>query len=77
MAVTFLGYIDNPEEHTGPKRRCIFGCDSSDDITSLPTTAGMTLDDGGKTGVPAPFSYAIVTGGDVLVLNSSLEWEAL
>lgn len=75
--ITFLGYIDTPEEHTGSKRRCLFGCDSSADVSSLPTTEGFTLPDGGKTAVPAPFSYALVRGTGTLALGTDGEWSAL
>ncbi len=41
------------------------------------TTAGLTMPDGSKTAAPAPFSYALVRGGDVLTLGSDGTWEAL
>ena len=75
--ITFLGYIDSPEELLGGKKRCLFGCDDSSDTEDLPTTAGLTLADGSKTAAPAPFSYALVRGGDVLALGSDGTWEAL
>lgn len=75
--ISFLGYIDSPEELRGEKKRCLFGCDSSSDVTDLPTSAGFTLPDGSKTAAPAPFSYALVRGGDVLALGSDGTWEAL
>ena len=68
---------NTPEELLGGKRRCLFGCDSDADTGSLPTTAGFTLPDGSKTAAPAPFSYALVRGGDVLALGSDGTWEAL
>lgn len=74
MAITFLGYIDTPEEHTGAKRRCLFGCDAAADVASLPTDAGFTLPDGGKTAVPASFSYALIPGSGAKVLKSDLTW---
>ena len=78
MAITFLGYLDTPEEHiTGGKKRCLFGCDSSSDVASLPTSAGLTLPSGGKTALPAPFSLAMVKGGSTQVLDSSGSWGAL
>lgn len=78
MAVTFLGYIDTPEELIpGGKKRCLFGCDSSADAANLPTTAGFSLPSGGKTAVPAPFSYAIVKGDSPRVLDSTGSWGAL
>lgn len=75
--VTFMGYIDSPEELLGGKRRCLFGCDDSSDTFNLPTTAGLTLPDGSVTAPPAPFSYALVRGGGVLALGSDGTWEAL
>ena len=75
--ITFLGYVDSPEELLGGKKRCLFGCDDSSDAASLPTSAGFTLPDGSKTAAPAPFSYALVRGGDVLALGSDGTWEAL
>ncbi len=75
--ITFMGYIDSPEELLGGVRRCLFGCDDTSDAASLPTTAGLTLADGTKTAAPAPFSYALVRGGDVLALGSDGTWEAL
>ena len=78
MAVTFLGYIDTPEELIpSGKKRCLFGCDSASDAANLPTTAGFSLPSGGKTAVPAPFSYAMVKGGGPLVLDSTGSWGAL
>ncbi len=78
MAITFLGYIDTPEELiSGGKKRCLFGCDSAADAASLPTTAGFTMANGGKTAAPAPFSYALVKGGSPLVLDSAGSWGAL
>ena len=78
MAITFLGYLDAPEEHIhGGKKRCLFGCDSGADAADLPTTAGFALPVGGKTAAPAPFSYAIVKGGSPLVLDSTGSWGAL
>lgn len=78
MAVTFLGYLDTPEELIpGGKKRCLFGCDSSADAVNLPTTAGFSLPNGSKTAAPAPFSYAIVKGGAPLVLDSAGSWGAL
>ena len=78
MAITFLGYLDTPEEHiSGGKKRCLFGCDGTADIANLPTAAGLSLASGGKTAAPAPFSYAIVKGGDVKVLDSTGSWGAL
>lgn len=78
MAITFLGYLDTPEEHIpGGKKRCLFGCDSAADVSSLPTSAGMTLPGGGKTAAPAPFSLAIVKGGSAQVLDSAGSWGAL
>lgn len=78
MAVAFLGYIDTPEEMiTGGKRRCLFGCDSAADAASLPTADGFMLPGGARTAKPAPFSYALVKGGDALVLDSAGSWGAL
>ena len=75
--ITFMGYFDSPEELLGGKKRCLFGCDSASDVTDLPASAGFTLPDGSKTAAPAPFSYALVRGGDVLALGSDGSWEAL
>lgn len=78
MAITFLGYLDTPEEHIpGGKKRCLFGCDSASDAADLPTAAGFALPGGSKTAVPAPFSYAIIRGGSPLVLDSTGSWGAL
>lgn len=74
MAVTFLGYLDKPEEMLQGKRRCLFGCDSSSDVASLPTTTGYTMPSGGVTAKPAPFSMALVAGGTTQVLKSSGTW---
>lgn len=73
--VTFLGYLDEPEEMLpGGKRRCLFGCSSSDDVTYLPTTEGFTLPNGGKTAAPAPWSIALVRGGSTQVLGTDVAW---
>lgn len=78
MAITFLGYLDTPEEHIpGGKKRCLFGCDSASDAADLPVTEGLSLPGGGSTAVPAPFSYAFVRGGDALALDSAGSWGAL
>ena len=78
MAITFLGYLDTPEEHIpGGKKRCLFGCESASDVAGLPTEAGFTLYNGSRTAAPAPFSYAIVKGGAPLVLDSTGSWGAL
>jgi len=74
MAITFLGYIDSPEEMTGAKRRCLYGCDSEDDVANLPTTQGLTLPGGAKTAAPAPFSYALVPGSGAKVMKSDVTW---
>ncbi len=76
MAIKFLGYVDKPEEMLGAKRRCVFGCDSSSDVASLPTTAGMTIP-GGTSAVPAPWSYALVKGAGVYVMDSTGSWGKL
>jgi hypothetical protein len=74
MAVTFLGYLDGPDEMIqGGKRRCLFGCDGADDVATLPTSEGMTLA-GGKTAKPAPFSMALVAGVGTKVLKSDGTW---
>ena len=75
--ITFLGYIDSPEELLGGVRRCLFGCDDDSDTSDLPAAAGFTLPDGSVTAPPAPFSYALVRGGDILALGSDGTWEAL
>lgn len=78
MAITFLGYLDTPEEHVpGGKKRCLFGCDSASDAENLPVTAGLPLPNGSMTAAPAPFSYALVRGGDPLALDSAGSWGAL
>lgn len=78
MAITFLGYIDTKDEMlSGGKKRCLFGCDGAADIANLPTAAGLSLASGGKTAVPAPFSYAIVKGGGIKVLDSTGSWGTL
>ena len=78
MAITFLGYLDTPEEHIpGGKKRCLFGCDSAADAANLPTAQGFTLPNGSRTAAPAPFSYAVVKGGGPLVLNGTGSWGAL
>ena len=74
MAVTFLGYIDNPEEMLQGKRRSIFLCDSETDVSDLPTDEGISLPNGGKTAVPAAGSYAIVAGAGTRVLKSDETW---
>ena len=75
MAIKFLGYLDSPDALSiNGSRRCLFGCDDSSDVTDLPTTAGLTTDAGGKTAVPAPWSVALVPGGNVKVLDSTPEW---
>ncbi len=75
--IAFLGYIDSPEELLVGVRRCLFGCDAEEDVADLPTTAGFVLADGSVTAPPAPFSYALVRGGDTLALGSDGTWEAL
>ena len=78
MAITFLGYLDAPEEHlSGGKKRCLFGCDDELDVGDLPTTAGFSLPNGSKTAAPAPFSYALVKGGKPLALDSTGSWGEL
>jgi hypothetical protein len=75
--VTFLGYLDEPEEMLpGGKRRCLYGCASSDDVEYLPTETGLSLSNGGKTAAPADWSLALVAGGDTQVLIGG-SWGAL
>ena len=74
--VTFLGYLDVPEEMLSGKRRGLFGCDSSDDAAYLPTTEGMSIPSG-KTAAPAPWSIALVRGGSALVLGTDGTWGTL
>ncbi len=74
--ITFLGYIDRPEEMLGGKKRCVFGCDDDSDVASLPTTAGLTLADGTKTAAPAPWSVAWVRGGNAQVLGTDGTWSS-
>lgn len=75
--VRFLGYLDEPEELLRGARRCLYGCDSGDDAAYLPTTSGMTLEDGSTTAVPAPWSIALVRGGDMLALGADGTWGTL
>ncbi len=75
--IAFLGYIDSPEELLDGVRRCLFGCDDEEDVEDLPTTAGLALANGSVTAPPAPFSCALVRGGDVLALGSDGTWEPL
>lgn len=75
--ITFLGYMDTPEELLEGRRRCLFGCDSEADAASLPVSDGLTLPNGSVTAKPAPFSYAVVPGGGVRVLDSEGSWGAL
>lgn len=72
MAITFLGYLDEPEEMLSPKRRVLYGCDSVSDVSSLPTTAGVN-----GTAAPAPWSIALVRGGDTQILGSDSSWGSL
>ena len=73
--VTFLGYLDEPEEMLpGGKRRCLFGCNSPDDVAYLPKTEGFTLPNGGKTAAPAPWSIGLVRGGSSQVLGTDVAW---
>ena len=57
MAITFLGYLDEPEEMISPKRRVLYGCDSTSDVSELPTDSGLN-----GTAAPAPWSIALVRG---------------
>ena len=75
--VRFLGYLDEPEELLRGVRRCLYGCDSADDAAYLPTESGMTLEDGSTTAVPAPWSIALVRGGDLLALGADGTWGTL
>ena len=68
MAITFLGCLDEPEEMTSPKRRLLLGCDSSSDTSDLPT------DSFNGHGVPAPWSIALVRGGDTQILGTDGTW---
>ena len=77
MAVTFLGYIDNPEEMLSEKRRCLFLYDSDSDKSSLPTSEGLTLPNGSKTAKPAPGSFGIVIGGVTQAFKSTGAWADL
>ncbi len=72
MAVTFLGYLDEPEEMLSPKRRVLYGCDSASDVEDLPTDEGL---DG--TAAPAPWSIALVRGGDTQILGADEAWASL
>ena len=69
MAITFLGYIDNPDEELPLHgRRCLFGCDGEDDWEDLPTDEAFALPSGALTGVPAPWSIALTPGEKPQVL---------
>jgi hypothetical protein len=74
MAITFLGYIDGPEEMISGKKRCLFGLDSAADVANLPTSTGFSMPSGGVTAKPAPWSYAKIKGGGVKVLDSTGSW---
>ena len=74
MAITFLGYIDSPEEMINGKKRCLFGLDSAADAANLPTSTGFSLPSGGVTAKPAPWSYAKIKGGGIKVLDSTGSW---
>ncbi len=75
--VRFLGYLDEPEELLRGVRRCLYGCDSADAAAYLPTESGMTLEDGSTTAAPAPWSIALVRGGDLLALGADGTWGTL
>ena len=76
--ITFMGYIDSPEEMIpGGKRRCLYMCDSGTAAASLPTSAGLELASGAVTAVPAPGSLAIVRGGDNKALGTDGTWDTL
>ena len=75
--VRFLGYLDEPEELLRGVRRCLYGCDRADDAAYLPTASGMTLEDGSTTAAPAPWSIALVRGGDLLALGADGTWGTL
>ena len=76
MAITFMGYLDGPEEMLSGTRRLLLGCDSASDISDLPTTDGVTLPTGGKTAAPAPWSIALVRGGDTQAYGDG-SWESI
>ncbi len=70
MAITFMGYMDHPEEMTSPKRRVLYLCDSASDAANLPTDSGVN-----GTAAPAPGSMALVAGGGgTKVLLSTGSW---
>ena len=75
--ITFLGYIDKPEELLSGKRRCLFGCDDDTAAADLPTSTGLELANGGVTSAPAPWSMAYVRGGSTLVLGTDSTWSTL
>ena len=77
MPITFMGYLDEPEEMLSGKRRLLLGCDSVSDVSDLPTNEGITLPTGGKTAAPAPWSIALVRGGDTQVLGADESWSSL
>lgn len=74
--ITFLGYLDGPEEMLSGKRRCLYLCDGESNTEDLPTTAGLETDSG-VSSVPAPGSIALVRGGDTLALGTDGSWAAL
>lgn len=75
MAITFLGYIDTPDEMLTGKRRMFLGLDTADDVENLPTSAGITLKNKSKTSIPAAWSRAdVITTGKTYILNSQLSW---
>ena len=75
--IAFLGYLDGPEELLGSRRRCLYGCDSAAAAAGLPTGEGLELGSGSVTAAPAPWSVALVRGGDTLILGADGSWAAL
>lgn len=72
MAVTFLDYLDERGEGASG-RRMMFLCDSSADVSGLPTTQAEAEALNAK-GEPLPGSMALVIGGDMEVLDSTGTW---
>lgn len=79
MAVTFLGYIDKPEEGliSGATRRCLFGLDTAADASDLPTTGRFETETGCKTAAPAPWSVAVIAATGAKKYFNGTSWAEL
>lgn len=74
--ITFLGYIDKPEEMLSGKRRAELLVDDTDTAASLPGIGeSLELPDGSTTAKLAAGSRAIVLGAGVKWLASDDSWE--